>query len=81
MTESQEGKNLPRTLDSKAFAYLVNHITKFAILKISAKWEAIKIAVIDNSLLPIFITCTECKLMLRYSLPYQHHLAQACLTS
>jgi hypothetical protein len=36
-TESQEGKNLPRTLDSKAFAYLVDHITKFAISKISAE--------------------------------------------
>jgi len=35
--ESQEGKNLPRTLDSKAFAYLVDHITKFAISKISAE--------------------------------------------
>jgi len=80
IAESQEGKNLPRTLDSKAFAYLVDHITKFAISKISAEWEATKVAVVDNSLLPIFITCTECELMLRYSLPCRHHLAQACLT-
>jgi hypothetical protein len=78
--ESQEGKNLPRTLDFKAFTYLVDHITIFAISKISAEWEATKVAIINNSLLPIFITCTECELMLRYSLPCRHHLAQACLT-
>jgi hypothetical protein len=81
LEESQEGKNLPRTLDLKAFTYLVDNDTKFAISKISSEWEATKIAVASNSLLPIFVACIECELMLRYSLPCRHHLAQACLTS
>jgi hypothetical protein len=37
LEESQEGKNLPRTLDLKAFTYLVDNVTKFAISKISSE--------------------------------------------
>jgi hypothetical protein len=64
----------------RAFAFLTDTISIWAVRKISREWETTKKAIEAKTLFPTFTLCQECELILRWSLPCRHHLAQAYIT-
>jgi hypothetical protein len=70
---------LPRTLDLGAYELLIGQITRFAMDKIAQDWETCKLTVSTGTENIANEDCS-CELLLRYSLPYKHHLLLAAQT-
>jgi hypothetical protein len=79
--ESEEGGDLPRTLDKHAFKRVGETVTRWAIDKVSPEWEATKVAVDsgDLSYSQFSDDCRTCELPLRFGLPCRHTLCLAYL--
>jgi MULE transposase domain len=73
--ETKSGLKLSRTLNKRAFASLINTISTYAVELIAPEWEDTKDQV-DRDILTSTSPC-QCELLLRYGLPYRHHLQEA----
>jgi hypothetical protein len=78
--ESKSYGPTPRTLNLQSFKILKGQVTEWAMNYIAEDWEACKQAVSTGTTKIIANEECSCELLLRYSLPCEHHLLQACVT-
>ncbi len=79
--ESKSYSFTPQTLNLHAFNAIISQVTEWTINCVAEDWETCKQAISTGTNQQLASEQYECKLLLRFSLPYKHYLLYTYATS